>query len=149
MGCNPGTKGAPRLFPVKETSHSDDQSAHCTAHLMPGSSLTNAFFYVCTYVDQRLSSHAAHQEVSRCPTRSESEESTLALKPRANITRSPKQGFQCSHKKTDVLQKLDDQTITLFLEVIRLLILPSFSVNQSVYHLTAFILFHFNNTLIL
>ena len=46
--------------------------------------------------------------VSRCRTRGESEDhtsekahkgSTLALKPRADGTRSPKQGYQCSHEK--------------------------------------------------
>ena len=31
-------------------------------------------------------------------------ESTLALKPRADITRSPKHGYQLPHKRTDVLQ---------------------------------------------
>ena len=56
--------------------------------------------------------------VSRCHSRGESEESivcrrgstqaresTLALKPRADITRSPKQGYQWPHKRTCVLQK--------------------------------------------
>ena len=47
--------------------------------------------------------------VSRCLTRGESEDhtskkackkqSTLALKPRADVTRSPKQGYQWPHKK--------------------------------------------------
>ena len=52
----------------------------------------------------------APQEVSRCCTRGESEEfvacasdeaqkSTLALKPRADITRIPEQGYQWSLKK--------------------------------------------------
>ena len=31
--------------------------------------------------------------------------STLALKSRADVTRSPKQGYQWPHKRTDVLQK--------------------------------------------
>ena len=31
--------------------------------------------------------------------------STLALKPRADVTRSSKQGYQWPHKRTDVLQK--------------------------------------------
>ena len=53
-----------------------------------------------------------HQEVSRCRTSGKiwgiqcaevtkhaMRESTLALKPRADVTRSPKQGYQWSHKK--------------------------------------------------
>ena len=32
--------------------------------------------------------------------------STLALKPRANITRSAKQGYQLPHKNTDNLRKI-------------------------------------------
>ena len=63
----------------------------------------------------RLSSHAGRQEISRCSTRGESlgmcnatrtpppsvnkAEPTLALKPRGDVTRSPKQGYQWPHKK--------------------------------------------------
>ena len=63
----------------------------------------------------RLGSHAGRQEVSRCSTRGESQETcnitrtppprankaepTLALKSRGDITRSPKQGYQWPHKK--------------------------------------------------
>ena len=55
--------------------------------------------------------HAGHQEVGRCCTRGESEVyyvgfcqvqirlPTLALKPRGDIIRSPKQGYQWPHKK--------------------------------------------------
>ena len=68
----------------------------------------------------RLGSHAGRQEVSRCNTRCESQgtcnatrtpppsankaEPTLALKPRGDVTRSPKQGYQWPHKRTHVLQ---------------------------------------------
>ena len=40
-----------------------------------------------------------------------SEKSTLALKPRSDITRSPKQGYQWPHKRTYVLQKLKKKTL--------------------------------------
>ena len=62
-----------------------------------------------------LSCHAGCQEVIRCCTRGESQgmcnvthmpplssnkaEPTLALKPRGDVTRSPKQGYQWPHKK--------------------------------------------------
>ena len=55
-----------------------------------------------------LDCYADLYAVSRCHTRGESQdhtsekvykESTLALKPRANITRSPKQGYQWPHEK--------------------------------------------------
>ena len=62
----------------------------------------------------------------RCRTRGESEESvvcrrgrtqaresTLALKPRADVTRSPKQGYQWPHKKdlcpTKILKKKEEE----------------------------------------
>ena len=57
---------------------------------------------------KRLSCHADIYTVSRCRTRGESEDhwskktrkgSTLALKPRADVTRSPKQGYQWHHEK--------------------------------------------------
>ena len=64
---------------------------------------------------RQLSCHAGHQEVGRCRTSGESQgmcnvtctsllssnkaEPTLALKPRGDITRSPKQGYQWPHKK--------------------------------------------------
>ena len=64
---------------------------------------------------RRLGCHASRKEVSRCRTRGESQgmcnvtqtpplslnkaEPTLALKPRGDITRSPKQGYQWPHKK--------------------------------------------------
>ena len=70
-----------------------------------GLSTTNAYSQVCGL--EWLGCHAGYQEVSRCRTRGESEvsnalrqqstqarEYTLALKPRADITRSPKQGYQ-------------------------------------------------------
>ena len=67
----------------------------------------------CKYVAQKqLDSHAGHQEISRCRTRGESEKicctqavkhtskgSTLALKPRVDFPRSPKQGYQRPHKE--------------------------------------------------
>ena len=57
---------------------------------------------------KRFGCHADLHTVSRWRTRGESEDhtgkkvckgSTLALKPRADVTRSPKQGYQWSHKK--------------------------------------------------
>ena len=68
-----------------------------------------------------LSCHAGRQEVGRCHTRGESQEMcnitctlplssnkaepTLALKPRGDVIRSPKQGYQWPHKRTHALQK--------------------------------------------
>ena len=58
--------------------------------------------------------HAGCQEVTRCHTRGESEDhssekackgSTLALKPRADVTRSPNRGTSGPTKKTCVLYK--------------------------------------------
>ena len=56
---------------------------------------------------------AGLKEVSRCHTRDESEKSvackqtsegsTLALKPRADVNRSPKEGYQWPHKNDFVL----------------------------------------------
>ena len=61
------------------------------------------------YGSKRLSCHADPNTVNRCHTRGESEEqcagkkvwkiSTLVLKPRADITRSPKQVYQWPHEK--------------------------------------------------
>ena len=58
---------------------------------------------------KRLGCHADLYTVSRCHTRGESEDHTsgkackkgsiLALKPRADITRSPKQGYRWPHEK--------------------------------------------------
>ena len=57
---------------------------------------------------KKLSCHADPHTVSRCHTRSETEDrtsekackgSTQALKPMADITRSPKQEYQWPHKK--------------------------------------------------
>ena len=58
---------------------------------------------------KRLSCHADLYTVSRCCNRGESEDhtsekackkgSTLALKPRADVTRSPKQGYRWPHEK--------------------------------------------------
>ena len=69
-----------------------------------------------------LSCYAGRQEVSRCCTRGESQgmcnvthmpllssnkaEPTLALKPRGDITRSPKQGYQWPHKKDSCPPKI-------------------------------------------
>ena len=68
-----------------------------------------------------LGCHVGHQEVSRCHTRGESQgtcnitgtpplssnkaEPILALKPRGNVTRSPKQGYQWPHKKDSCTPK--------------------------------------------
>ena len=64
---------------------------------------------------KRLSYHADLHIVSRCCTRGESKDhtgkkvskkgSTLALKPRADITRSPKQGYQWSHNPPKKISK--------------------------------------------
>ena len=79
------------------------------------SSLTNDCMQVRG--SKLLSCHAGHQEDGRCRIRGKSEESvacrqgstqvresTLALKLRADITSSPKEGYQWPHKRTDVLQ---------------------------------------------
>ena len=65
--------------------------------------------------------HASCQEVGKCSTRGESwgmyitststkivnkAEPTLALKPRGDVTRNPKQGYQWPQKRTCVRQKL-------------------------------------------
>ena len=71
---------------------------------------------------RRLACHAGCQEVSRCCTRGESQgtcnvtctlllspnkaEPTLALKPRGDVTRSPKQGYQWHHKKDSCPPKI-------------------------------------------
>ena len=71
---------------------------------------------------RRLGCHADCQEVSRCHTRGESQgmcnvthtpplslnkaEPTLALKPRGDITRSPKQGYQWPYKKDSCPPKI-------------------------------------------
>ena len=44
------------------------------------------------------------------PLSSNKAEPTLALKPRGDITRSPKQGYQLPHKRTHVLQKFKKKT---------------------------------------
>ena len=67
------------------------------------------------YVDEKW---LDYQEVSRCRTRGESKESiacrqqstqaresTLAFKPRAEVTRSPKEGYLWPHKKDSCLAK--------------------------------------------
>ena len=60
------------------------------------------------YGSKRLSCHADLYAVSRCHTRGKSEDhtsektckgSTLALKPRADVTRSPKTRVSVTHKK--------------------------------------------------
>ena len=54
---------------------------------------------------KKLGCHANLYTVSRCHTRGEfdewpaSKKSTLALKPRTDVTRSPKQEYQWPHKK--------------------------------------------------
>ena len=58
---------------------------------------------------KRIGCHRDLYTISRCCTRSDSEDhyrrkpaskgSTLALKPRTSVTRSPKQGYQWPHKK--------------------------------------------------
>ena len=63
---------------------------------------------------KRFGCHADPYTVSRCCTRGESEDhtsekackgSTLALKPRTDITKSPKQGYQWPHEKDIFIKK--------------------------------------------
>ena len=67
---------------------------------------------VQVHESERLDCNTGHQEVSRCCTRGESEESvaftrwnrqvrvsTLALNPKVIDTRNPKHGYQLPHKK--------------------------------------------------
>ena len=74
------------------------------------------------YGRDRFGSHAGRQEVNRYNTTGESQgtcnitrtplpsadkaEPTLALKPRGDITRSPKQGYQWPHKKDSCPPKI-------------------------------------------
>ena len=73
----------------------------------------------CMWGSDRL--RAGRQEVGKCSTRGESwgmyitfasakiankAEPTLALKPRGDVTRNPKQGYQWPQKRTCVRQKL-------------------------------------------
>ena len=75
-----------------------------------------------------LSCHAGHQEFGRCHTRGKSQGTcnltcmpplssnkavpTLALKPRGDITRSPKQGYQWPHKKDSCPAKIKKKTLS-------------------------------------
>ena len=74
---------------------------------------------MCMWGSDRL--RAGRQEVGKCSTRGESwgmyitfasaniankAEPTLALKPRGDVTRNPKQGYQWPQKRTCVRQKL-------------------------------------------
>ena len=74
------------------------------------------FFFSCR---STFSCHASCQEVSRCHTRGESEESiahrqwnmqardsSWPWNPRADVTRCPKQGYEWPHKKDLCPQKL-------------------------------------------
>ena len=83
----------------------------------PGPNI-HQFLWTCLQVhrSKRLNCNADLYTVSRCHTRGEFEDhtgkkackkrSTLALKPRADVTRSPKQGYQWSHKKDSCPPKL-------------------------------------------
>ena len=76
-------------------------------HLYPFRSNLGAIIQMSR--NHAMGRHAGCQEVGRCHTRGESEDSvearkrasdsTLALKPRADVTRSPKQGYQRPYKK--------------------------------------------------
>ena len=72
--------------------------------------VASVFIDICVqdYGSEWLSHHICDQEINRCHTKGESEESigrqslqmrgsTVAFKPRADVTRSPKQGFQWPH----------------------------------------------------
>ena len=67
----------------KSSQHgSDGQSAHYAGHSIPGLISANVCINVHKYVDLKtFGCHDGHQEVSRCHTRSESEE-YIAHKPR-------------------------------------------------------------------
>ena len=80
--------------------------------------------YLC-YMDVGLAigCHAGYQNVSRCRTRGESEDhtsekthkgSTLHLKPKADVTRSPRQGYQWPHKKDLCHPKILNEKIDIF-----------------------------------
>ena len=78
--------------------------------------------YLAGVWERQLGCHTGRQEVSRCHTRGESQgmcnitcmpplssnkaEPTLALKPRGDVTRSPKQGYQWTHKKDSCPPKI-------------------------------------------
>ena len=89
-------------FIVQQNGHSDSR------RFKPQTS-TNACRHVCKYVDQKgsaamltfIQSAGVTSEVNLSITQGESMQkgSTLALKPRADITRSPKQGYQWPHEK--------------------------------------------------
>ena len=80
--------------------------------------------YLC-YMDVGLAigCHAGYQNVSRYRTRGESEDhtsekahkgSTLDLKPKADVTRSPRQGYQWPHKKDLCHPKILNEKIDIF-----------------------------------
>ena len=69
---------------------------------------TNACRHVCEYVDQKglaamltsIQSAGVASEVNLRITQARKQKgSTLALKPKADVTRSPKQGYQWPHEK--------------------------------------------------
>ena len=93
-------------------------SCNCTFETEPSPHLCT-----CMWGSDRLC--AGRQEVGKCSTRGESwgmyitfasakitnkAEPTLALKPRGDITRNPKQGYQWPQKRTCVRQKLFKKT---------------------------------------
>ena len=92
---------------------------------IPGLSPTNACVYVYKYVDQkRLSCHAGHQDVSKCCTRGESEESIasrsgrthvgdllLLWKPRQTSPEGQNSYINGPTKRTDVLKNFIEKAL--------------------------------------
>ena len=90
----------------------------CVAPMVVGLSLslaqtsTNACGHICKYVDQKGSPAMLTSTVrgeSEDHTGEKCKRSTLALKPRADVTRSPKQGHQWSHEKDLYPQKFKEK----------------------------------------
>ena len=79
--------------------------------------------FVCNYVDENGSAAMPATKLSASVTQkgesgdsiackwqsSQARGSTPALKPRADVTRSPKQGYQWPHNRTDIVQKFDNK----------------------------------------
>ena len=104
IAVNLSWAGGDQLVEHPVLSHAVGQCQACSGTQAP-------LMLVHKYMDE-TACHVGHQKVSRCHTRGESEESaahrwwsmqlresTLALKPRAEISRSPKQWYQWPHKK--------------------------------------------------
>ena len=69
---------------------------------------------VCKYLDQNGSPAMLATKRSRRICCTQVRESTLALKLRADITRSPRQGYQWPQKRSDVIHSLFLKPNTIF-----------------------------------